>query len=61
MIRGTGPSGPENIRPGLSRILSGLGDFDTSIERRGTVGGSARASVAAQLAELDAEFAPRDR
>ena len=59
------PEGPPEraagIHPALPRILSGLGNFDTSIERRGTVGGSARASVAAQLVELDAEFAARDR
>ncbi len=45
------------IHQALPRLLAGLGSWGDSVERRATVGGSARASVEEQLEVLDGEFA----
>jgi argininosuccinate lyase len=45
------------IHPALPVILAGLGSWEDSIERRGTVGGSARAQVTRQLEALAVAFA----
>jgi len=44
------------IHPGLPAALGALGGWEESVERRATPGGSARASVQAQLAELQHLF-----
>lgn len=44
------------IHPGLPQVMAALGSFEESVERRGTAGGSSRASVEAQIAELEQEF-----
>jgi argininosuccinate lyase len=41
----------------LAALLRGLGSFADSVERRATPGGSSRASVEAQIADLEAAFA----
>lgn len=45
------------IHAALPRLLEHLGDWEASIERRRTVGGSAREAVATQLGELSRAFA----
>jgi argininosuccinate lyase len=44
------------IHPALPEVLAGLGDWNDSIERRSTEGGSSKAAVEQQLAELDRIF-----
>jgi len=51
------PEAARAIHPALPTLLASLGSFADSVERRATPGGSARASVLAQLAELKAAFA----
>ena len=46
------------IHPALATALAQLGDWEASVERRATPGGSSRASVEAQLESLDRAFAP---
>ena len=46
------------IHPALATALEHMGDWEASVERRGTPGGSSRASVAAQLEALERAFAP---
>ncbi len=46
------------IHPALATALERMGDWEASVERRGTSGGSSRASVAAQLEALERAFAP---
>jgi argininosuccinate lyase len=46
------------IDPRLGEALAHLGDWEASVERRATPGGSSRASVEAQLDMLDRAFAP---
>jgi argininosuccinate lyase len=41
------------IHPALPELVAGLGAWEDSVERRATAGGSSRAAVQAQLAELD--------
>ena len=43
----------QTIHPALPDVIAALGDWETSIERRATPGGSSRASVKAQLAALE--------
>lgn len=45
------------IHPALVTALAHLGTWEHSVERRATPGGSSRASVLAQLAELEGAFA----
>jgi argininosuccinate lyase len=47
-----------NIHPALPAVLSALGSWEDSIERRTTLGGSSRAAVARQLEALASAFAP---
>jgi argininosuccinate lyase len=44
------------LHPDLPRVLEKLGDWEQSVERRGTAGGSSRAAVQAQVAVLEAGF-----
>jgi argininosuccinate lyase len=44
------------VHPVLPELLAALGDWEESIERRGTTGGSSKAAVSAQLAELHRVF-----
>lgn len=44
------------IHPALPDVLAGLGGWEESIERRATTGGSSRAAVGDQLAELSGIF-----
>jgi argininosuccinate lyase len=44
------------IHPALPELLAGLGGWEESIERRATAGGSSKAAVQAQLAELTHRF-----
>jgi argininosuccinate lyase len=44
------------IHPVLPELLAGLGTWEDSIERRGTAGGSSKAAVEKQLAELEQLF-----
>jgi argininosuccinate lyase len=46
-----------SIHPDLPEVLAALGSWEDSIERRPTVGGSARAAVASQLEALASAFA----
>jgi argininosuccinate lyase len=46
------------IHPALAAALAGLGDWEASVERRATPGGSSRASVESQLDALERAFAP---
>ena len=46
------------IHPALATALERLGDWEASVERRATPGGSSRASVLAQLEALERAFAP---
>jgi argininosuccinate lyase len=46
------------IHPALGTALAQLGDWEASVERRATPGGSSRASVDAQIEALDRAFAP---
>ncbi len=52
---------PQNVagalHSALPQLIAGLGTFADSVERRATPGGSSRASVMAQLAALEKEFA----
>ena len=52
------PAATAAIHPRLAEVLERLGDWDASIERRATAGGSLRASVEAQLEALERAFAP---
>jgi argininosuccinate lyase len=45
------------IHPALPGLLATLGSFADSVERRATAGGSSKASVRGQLAELRAALA----
>jgi argininosuccinate lyase len=45
------------IHPWMPELLAGLGSWEDSIERRGTMGGSSKLAVERQLAELDRAFA----
>jgi argininosuccinate lyase len=55
-LTGVPPSAAANVHPALPELIRGLGGFADSVERRLTAGGSSRASVAAQLAELRVAF-----
>jgi argininosuccinate lyase len=44
------------IHPALADALAEIGDWEDSVERRATVGGSSRASVEQQIAELETAF-----
>jgi len=44
------------VHPELPDLISALGSFADSVERRATAGGSSRASLEAQIAELSAGF-----
>jgi argininosuccinate lyase len=46
------------VHPELPGVLRDLGSFADSVERRATPGGSSRASVEAQLRDLEAAFRP---
>jgi argininosuccinate lyase len=46
------------IHPSLATALGQLGDWEASVERRATPGGSSRASVETQLEALERAFAP---
>lgn len=46
------------IHPALATALERLGDWEASVERRATPGGSSRASVESQLDALERAFAP---
>jgi argininosuccinate lyase len=46
------------LHPALAAALAGLGDWEASVERRATPGGSSRASVESQLDALERAFAP---
>ncbi|MGH7529866.1 MAG: argininosuccinate lyase, partial [Gemmatimonadales bacterium] len=46
------------IHPGLGSALLRLGSWEDSVERRATAGGSARASIQAQIDDLRRAFAP---
>ena len=46
------------IHPALAPALERLGDWEASVERRATPGGSSRASVESQLDALERVFAP---
>jgi argininosuccinate lyase len=46
------------VHPALAEALTRLGDWEASVERRATPGGSSRAAVASQLEELERAFAP---
>lgn len=46
------------IHPALATALERLGDWEASVERRATTGGSSRASVESQLEALERAFAP---
>ncbi|MBI2535918.1 MAG: argininosuccinate lyase [Gemmatimonadetes bacterium] len=50
------PEAARAIHGSLPALLASLGSFAESVERRATPGGSARASVLAQLSELAAAF-----
>jgi argininosuccinate lyase len=50
------PDAAQAIHGGLPALLASLGSFADSVERRATPGGSALASVHAQLTELKAAF-----
>ena len=52
------PEAARAIHGSLPALLASLGSFAESVERRATPGGSARASVLAQLTELQAVFLP---
>jgi argininosuccinate lyase len=45
------------VHPALPRLIGSLGTWRDSVERRGTAGGSSRASVEAQIEMLAAAFA----
>jgi argininosuccinate lyase len=45
------------IHPALPELLGSLGSFAESVERRATPGGSSRASVVGQIAQLESVFA----
>jgi argininosuccinate lyase len=46
------------VHPALAGALERLGDWEASVERRATPGGSSRASVAVQIDALERAFAP---
>jgi argininosuccinate lyase len=46
-----------SIHPALPELLSGLGSFADSVERRATPGGSSRRSVETQITQLESLFA----
>jgi argininosuccinate lyase len=46
------------IHPALGVAIARLGDWEASVERRATPGGSSRASVESQLEALDRAFTP---
>jgi argininosuccinate lyase len=50
------PAAALTIHPLLPELLVGLGDWEDSIERRATAGGSSKAAVEKQLAELERTF-----
>jgi argininosuccinate lyase len=50
------PEAARAIHEALPALLTSLGSFADSVERRATLGGSARASVLVQLTELAAAF-----
>jgi len=52
------PATAAAIHPALATALSRLGDWEASVERRATPGGSSRASVDSQLDTLERSFAP---
>ena len=52
------PAAAAAIHPALATALERLGDWEASVERRATPGGSSRASVIAQLEALERAFAP---
>jgi argininosuccinate lyase len=52
------PAVASAIHPALGAALRQLGDWEASVERRATPGGSSRASVEAQLDALERAFAP---
>jgi argininosuccinate lyase len=45
------------IHPALPELLTALGDWEASVERRATVGGSSLASAREQIQELERGFA----
>ena len=46
------------IHPALGAAIAQLGSWEDSVESRGTVGGASRASVEAQIEELQRSFSP---
>lgn len=46
----------QSLHPDLPGLLQNLGSFADSVERRATAGGSSRASVEAQIRDLEAAF-----
>jgi argininosuccinate lyase len=50
------PAQAAAIHSALPELLAGLGGWEESIERRATAGGSSKAAVEAQLAELTRLF-----
>jgi argininosuccinate lyase len=52
------PATAAAIHPALGTAISNLGDWEASVERRATAGGSSRASVDSQLDTLERAFAP---
>jgi argininosuccinate lyase len=57
-LGGVPTSVARTIHPSLPKLLSTLGSFADSVERRMTAGGSAKASVVTQLAALRSLLAP---
>lgn len=49
------------IHTDLVEVIQSLGSWEDSVERRGTVGGSSRASVERQIEDLVEEFARNRR
>ncbi len=55
-LRALPPEAAAALHPRLPDILGGLGDWEASIERRATAGGSSTAALHAQLLELRHQF-----
>ncbi|HEX9705263.1 MAG TPA: hypothetical protein VGA20_08465, partial [Gemmatimonadales bacterium] len=53
------PAVAAKIHPALGEAISRLGTWEQSVEGRGTPGGSSRASVLEQIAELETAFGAR--
>jgi argininosuccinate lyase len=51
------PALARQVHASLPELISALGSYSDSVERRATSGGSSRAAVEAQIAELEAGFA----